>query len=416
MTTKNISAIIKVVTLMLAVCLCVLAFTISLSHDRDPEQNRTDPDTTSPSDVTSPEDSTTPDDTTAPPDDTETEDQPLVTLPPDESDPSIEDGFELPIAGSTGYASIPTNILSSADAGADKVGSLKAGECFRILAEDGDWWQIESGSATGWVTHKYCFINLPDIIPSIVYYDTNAFSSKFVSSGKTIPGITDTKLYDAYMNNERLGRVEFIMPVLYSMAPKIYAAQQAALAEDETLIIYETFRPRETQQKVVNLLTLLAAVDSDVDKGISSDPWSMTWFISTGVSNHQKGYAFDVSLGKVTGRRTMACGDYTYTMVTTYEEYTMPTPMHELSRASASMQKPVSSKSETAWRDVPLAESMNAPAIRLRTLCTEAGLTPLASEWWHFNDLKTAAAVADSSNTGTYYISTLMSVPPTAEG
>ena len=37
-------------------------------------------------------------------------------------------------------------------------------------------------------------INLPDIIPSIIYDDTNSYSSLFKSSGIDIPNVTGKKL------------------------------------------------------------------------------------------------------------------------------------------------------------------------------------------------------------------------------
>src|SRR5690606_3756850 len=99
------------------------------------------------------------------------------------------------------------------------------------------------GEFAGWLQHKYCFINLPDIIPSIIYDNTNTYASKFASSGFEIPGISDQALYSGKTYNERLAKDEYIMPVLYSMAPKIYMAQQLALLEGNALKIYESFRP-----------------------------------------------------------------------------------------------------------------------------------------------------------------------------
>ena len=38
-------------------------------------------------------------------------------------------------------------------------------------------------------------INLPDVIPSIIYDDTNSYSSIFRSNGKDIDGITYKVMY-----------------------------------------------------------------------------------------------------------------------------------------------------------------------------------------------------------------------------
>ena len=208
--------------------------------------------------------------------------------------------------------------------------TLQAGTPFTILKESGDWWQVRlKGGQTGWVEHRYCLINLPDVVPSIVYDATNGYSSAFVSSGKTIPNITGKALYHGKENNPRLGRQEFMMPVLYSMAKNISQAQQNALTEGNTLILYEGFRPMSAQRSVVQNLSALSRSDSAVKAGISTAPWHISWFISTGVSNHQRGYAMDVSLAKITRAHLTDIGGYTVVQADEYAEYSMPTPIHE---------------------------------------------------------------------------------------
>ena len=111
-------------------------------------------------------------------------------------------------------------------------------------------------------------INLPDVIPSIIYDATNTYSSRFVSCGKTIDGITGEALYagnDVY--NHRLDQTEFMMPVLYSMAPRLCAAQQAALKEGNTLVLYEAYRPHETQRKVADAMWALTRKDAEGKRG-----------------------------------------------------------------------------------------------------------------------------------------------------
>lgn len=131
--------------------------------------------------------------------------------------------------GATGYASIPLSLTATAG-GTDKTAELKAGEAFRILEERGDDWRVEArDGASGWVAHRYAFVNLPDILPSIVYNVTNADASVFVSAGKDIPDVTGRRLYDCRTRNERLEDDEYLTPVLYAMAKKIAAAQKAAL-------------------------------------------------------------------------------------------------------------------------------------------------------------------------------------------
>ena len=334
---------------------------------------------------------------------------------PEESEPLLYEGdLELPVNGATGYASVRVDLKATADAGSETISELEAGTAFEVLEEVGDWWYVRTATESGWVQHLYCFINLPDVVPSIIYDNTNTYASKFVSSGKTIPGITGEALYDGKAYNMRLGKVSDIVPVLYSMSKKIHLAQQAALEEGNTLVIYEGYRPFFAQKLTVDALTTLAAADPEVMAGINTHPWDTNWFIATSISNHQMGYAIDVTLAKITEQQEFVIGDYTATAVTGYTEYTMPTTIHELSMASATFTGPVKSSSPTAWLQATLADTMNEAAILLQRYCTDAGLTPLASEWWHFNDLDARFATEDNSSKGEYLLDATMSEAPEA--
>ena len=334
---------------------------------------------------------------------------------PEESEPLLYEGdLELPVNGATGYASVLMDLKATADAGSETISELEAGTAFEVVEEVGDWWYVRTETESGWVQHLYCFINLPDVVPSIIYDNTNTYASKFASSGKTIPGITGEALYDGKAYNMRLGKVSDIVPVLYSMSKKIHLAQQAALEEGNTLVIYEGYRPFFAQKLTVDALTTLAAADPEVMAGINTHPWDTNWFIATSISNHQMGYAIDVTLAKITEQQEFVIGDYTATAVTGYTEYTMPTTIHELSMASATFTGPVKSSSPTAWLQANLADTMNEAAILLQRYCTDAGLTPLASEWWHFNDLDARFATEDNSSKGEYLLDATMSEAPEA--
>ena len=289
---------------------------------------------------------------------------------------------------------------------------LEPGTAFTILEEEGDWWRVRCQAGEGWVEHLYCMINLPDVIPSMIYDATNSYDSLYRSMGKEIPGVTGETFYPGKADNPRLGREEFMMPVLYSMALKLCQAQQAALAEGNTLVLYEGYRPHSTQQAVSRGLSALAADDPEVDAGLNDPPWSLGWFIAVGYSNHQRGYAVDISLAKVWKTEQRTCGEYPYLAVTTYSLYDMPTSMHELSRLAVTFASPVNSHSATAWHNAQLSDTMNEPALALQRYCTEAGLTPLASEWWHFNDLETREKVLENQGVGDFVISQCLSEVP----
>lgn len=324
-------------------------------------------------------------------------------------------GLELPVTGATGYTSVSMELKADASFEAETISVLEAGTAFEILKEEAGWWLIENETAAGWLEHKYCMINLPDVIPSIVYDLTNTYSSQFVSSGKPIPGITGEALYEGKSYNNRLEKDEYIVLVLYQMARKICSAQQAALTNGDSLKIYEAYRPYATQKAVLSALTELSKNDSEVMAGINSAPWEVKWFISTGISNHQKGGAIDVSLVKVDSKEDAVTGMYTYPEITEYTEYAMPSQIHELSMASAAFTAPFTTYSKTAWQSAAPAPSMNEAAIRLQTCCAAAGLTPIASEWWHFNDLDAISETSENRSNGGFSLNKCYSTVPSNE-
>lgn len=313
--------------------------------------------------------------------------------------------FELPLNGSSGYSTIDIKLKKDKNINSETITTIKRGVSFTVLDEKDNWWQINYQGKKGWIDNTFCMINLPDIIPSIIYDASNSYSSLFKSSGYDIPNITDKKLYDVKMYNYRLEKDEFVMPVLYPMAKKINEAQQLALKNGDSLKIYESYRPRETQRSVVINLKELSASNIDVFNGININSWSETWFIYNGLSNHQLGVAIDVSLVKINTYIVKEIGSYTYIDITNYEEYSMPSPMHELSAQAVTFKYGVSPDSKTAWKNVPLVDNITEGAVKLQNYCVESGLTPISSEWWHFNDLDSKDMIKGSSSKGDYYLS-----------
>lgn len=160
--------------------------------------------------------------------------QPQATRSEEPSTGLVYDGnLELPVIGATGYASVRMELKNSADVNSITVAIIEPRSAFQILKEEGAWWLVQHQDVTGWLPHVYCFINLPDVIPSMIYDNTNTYASQFKSSGKAIPGITDQKLYSGKSYNNRLAKEEFIDPVLYQMSKK-YTPHSAWLYLMET--------------------------------------------------------------------------------------------------------------------------------------------------------------------------------------
>jgi D-alanyl-D-alanine dipeptidase len=275
-------------------------------------------------------------------------------------------------------------LYSEPSTGGTALKTLQPGNGFVILEEQGDWWKVRATGIEGWVRHVGCFINLPDVIPSIIYMNTNAYSSLFKSGGYEIPNITGLALYDAQSVNRRLGKAEFVMPALYASAKKLAQAQQAALADGNTVVLYEAFRPYSTQMSVGQNLRGLMKSNQAVRNAINANGWSESWFIAQARSSHQRGAAFDVSLASITAEFAADIGGYGYTRITEYEMFDMPTEIHELSPAAALRTSP-NGKPKTP----------TAGAYLLQGYFTNNGFDGIVSEWWHFSD-KAGQSSADS--------------------
>ena len=119
----------------------------------------------------------------------------------------------------------------------------------------------------------------------------------------------------------------------------------------------------------------------------------------------------DVSLAKVVETVDIDVDGRSVVYVSRYAEYKMPTEMHELSVKAVTFVWPVSGSDGTSWRKVPLAGSFTDGAKLLQKYCTDAGMTPLASEWWHFDDW-TALNSTNKAGKGNFKIETTLSTVP----
>ena len=287
-----------------------------------------------------------------------------------------ENNFELPLYGATGC---PVKDVSG----------ISAGTAFTILSEQGNDLKVKLSNGTETTIAKtFCMINLPDVIPSIKYDITNSYNSVFKIRGANIPGLTGQSLYQngtSKKNNPRLGKNEFLVPVLYETAIKIATAQKKALSEDYSLVIYEAYRPTFTQDKLFSMYSPLVTADARGNYPVS-------WFAASGKSNHQEGYAVDISLAKVNSVSFATLSNPAYKIANlTVTNCVMITPIHDLTVDSAVYvyQSGMVIYDKTAWQSYTQTAAFagNLDCRRLQRYMTDAGLTPFAAEWWHFNDV-----------------------------
>ena len=284
--------------------------------------------------------------------------------------------FENDISGSTGWSIIDLSIRSNADDTSNVIGTVVSGEPFLILSEDGNYWKIKYSGNIGYVPHDYCMINLPDVIPSIKYDITNAYSSIFRSAGYDISGVTGVQLYSAgKVMNYKIGREEFIVPSLYSTAKKIYEAQRLALDDGYSLLIYDSYRPTSVDKLVTDNLEVLynsnSVVKDKIDWSTGLDGtryyWGTGWFVAKSLSTHNVASAIDVSLYNLSSN----------------SEGDMPTVIHELSSDGIKYYSSSVSKIPANFS----VGMLNSPdGQRLDSYMRNVGMTDLASEWWHYQD------------------------------
>lgn len=348
--------------------------------------------------------------------------------------------FELPVEGSHGIAMIALKVRGESGA---VTGTVSAGTPFTILKESNSQIlaRFEDG-LTGWLNKNYIMVNLPDLILSMIYRNSNAESSLFRSLGMDINGITGQILYESKVYNEKLGREEFIMPVQYHTAEKIMEAQRIAKDQDLSIVLYEGFRPYSTQTAVVSAMTTLSDKDSVVRSAISKNGFSKDFYICTGVSSHQEGAAVDVSLARVSKWVDVSINGNVISMPETYDEFQygkvvadatdgisfgsqrfrvdlpadttdwMPTPMHELSYLAGTFTRPTKTYTHGAWKtalengNVERASYWTVGAQKLQDIFVAAGMDPLASEWWHFNDIPSRNTVKNSGAMGRFEVGT----------
>lgn len=232
--------------------------------------------------------------------------------------------------------------------------------------------KIEYNGTVGWIDGEYVMINLPDVIPSIVYDITNANSSIFKNKTNNIKNITKKNLYGSnyswYTYNPRLGYKQYIVPLRIPTAKKVQMAQTNAQKYGNKVKVYDAFRPWQAQKTIANAINQnwftgkTYCVTSKFDSTKNSNGSTKCiqdykgWYIALSLSSHNLAKAVDVTLVNSDDNQEIATQSL----------------MHELSSMS-----------------VPTETQVNKylGELSLNYLFTNSGFKYLISEWWHFEDV-----------------------------
>lgn len=232
--------------------------------------------------------------------------------------------------------------------------------------------KIKYNGTVGWIDGEYVMINLPDVIPSIVYDITNANSSIFKNKTNSIKNVTKKNLYGSnyswYTYNPRLGYKQYIVPLRIPTAKKVQMAQTNAQKYGNKVKVYDAFRPWKAQKTIANAINpnwftgKTYCVTSKFDSTKNSNGSTKCiqdykgWYIALSLSSHNVAKAVDVTLVNSDDNQEIATQSL----------------MHELSSMS-----------------VPTEEKVNkyVGELALNSLFINSGFKYLISEWWHFEDV-----------------------------
>ena len=227
---------------------------------------------------------------------------------------------------------------------------IPAGTPLKALFEADGYFKVFYKKKIGLIDSSICMINLPDIMPDEMQYDiTNSYSSIYKIHGYDIEGVTGEVLYPYVKVDED----EYLVPLLYPVALKLYDAEMDALKQGYTLKVYDAYRPYAVTKEIF-ARTLQFITDNPIYGDYMTEPvagvcYGPNNFLAKSVSNHNYGVAVDITLVSLESG----------------EELQMQAPMHELSTRS-------------------VLTLNNENADKLAEIMTSNGFRGLASEWWHF--------------------------------
>ena len=226
------------------------------------------------------------------------------------------------------------------------IGELHNREVLYILSKEGDYYCINYRGETAYVHKDYVVEHLPEdnMICDVVTFEIGY--SKLVEVTSRVPELIVEMPYATESNHVNQQMYPFELVLLQeSTAEKLKIAQELFLEDGYSLVIWDAYRPYSVTVQTFAIIG---------DPVLAADP-------ETG-SKHNRGAAIDVTL---------------YDLVN--EEYVdMPTEVREMDRDLAKR-----SSTSMTYEQRKNMEYMES-------ILGQAGFSPYAGEWWHYNDMDTA--------------------------
>lgn len=272
--------------------------------------------------------------------------------------------FSATLYGATAWANQELNIRKEATMNSNIIGTIPVGSKMTILASENTnskYIKVKYNNLIGYVYSNFILINLPDVIPDILYEITSASKSTASTANTAIPGITGKNLYGFTKKyNFKIDKETYYVPLLYPTAKKLQRAYNKARSEGYNLKVYDSYRPHDITISTNNYFRKLYNSNNKVKNAINYDKegnyWGPSWFLASSVSAHNKGIALDITITNSNNQELKAQTAYDTLDTSSIVKYN------------------------------------NTVSNKLRNIMLSQGFSPLESEWWHFqdNDYKTS--------------------------
>ena len=266
--------------------------------------------------------------------------------------------FSATLYGAIAWANQELNIREKATKNSKRLGGVPVGGKMIILSSENSstrYIKIKYNNTIGYVFSDYIYINLPDIMPDMVYNITNADNSIFKAADVNIPNVTGKALYGyTKQYNSKIDKTTYYAPLLYPVSKQLQKAYNVARSQGYNIKVYDTYRPYDVAVSVYKEFSNLYNTNKQVYNTINYDKggkyWGPTWFLTKGASGHNRGTDMDITLTDSNNK-----------------ELSAQTPMHTLDARS-------------------VVKYNNNIANKLREIMTSVGFETLKSEWWHFQE------------------------------